>query len=133
VSAFFDTNVLLYAQQRDAKGARARTLLASGGSISVQVLNEFAAVSARKQGKDWNEIAEAIEDALAVVEPPLPLTLDLHLAARTLAARHNVAFYDALIVAAAIEAGCDTLYSEDLQNGRSFGQLKVVDPFAANP
>jgi predicted nucleic acid-binding protein len=52
VSAFFDTNVLVYAQQVDGKADRARALFATGGKLSVQVLNEFAAVSRRKQKRD---------------------------------------------------------------------------------
>ena len=129
MSAFFDTNILVYAQQADGKADRARALLAGGGKISVQVLNEFSAVSRRKQQRDWSEIAEAISDVLAVVDPPLALTLDLHRAARTLAEDSRLSFYDALIVAAAIEAGCDTLYTEDMQHGRKFGGLTIVNPF----
>jgi predicted nucleic acid-binding protein len=72
---FFDTNILVYAQQRSGKAEQARALLAAGGVVSVQVLNEFAAVSRRKLGKDWREIAEALEDARALVGPPIPLTL----------------------------------------------------------
>jgi predicted nucleic acid-binding protein len=129
VSAFFDTNLLVYAQQADRKADRARALFAGGGKISVQVLNEFSAVSRRKQQRDWNEIAEAISDVLALVDPPLALTLDLHKAARTLAKDHSLSFYDALIVAAALEAGCDILYTEDMQHGRKFGGLVIVNPF----
>jgi predicted nucleic acid-binding protein len=129
VSAFFDTNVLVYAQQVDGKADRARALIATGGKLSVQVLNEFAAVSRRKQKRDWREIAEAISDVLALVDPPLALTLELHAAARALAEDHQLSFYDALIVAAAIEAGCDTLFTEDMQHGRSFGGLAIVNPF----
>jgi len=69
VSPFFDTNILVYAQQTDEKGIRARALFAGGGKLSVQVLNEFTAVSRRKQGKNWREISEAISDALALVDP----------------------------------------------------------------
>jgi hypothetical protein len=86
VSAFFDTNILVHAQQTGGKADRARALLADGGKLSVQVLNEFTAVSRRKQRRDWREITEAISDVLAVVDPPLALTLDLHAAARTLGA-----------------------------------------------
>jgi predicted nucleic acid-binding protein len=129
VSAFFDTNILVYAQQPDAKGNRARALFAGGGKLSVQVLNEFTAVSRRKQAKDWREITEAISDALILVDPPLALTLDLHASARVLAEEHRLPVYDALIVAAAIEAGCDTLFSEDMQHGRKFGSLTIVNPF----
>lgn len=129
MNAFFDTNVLVYAQERGAKAEKARALLAAGGFVSVQVLNEFAAVSRRKLGVQWPEIGEAIEDVLALVAPPLPLTVATHVAARSLAADHGVPFYDALIVAAAIEAGCDLLYTEDMQDGRAFGRLKVKNPF----
>ena len=131
MSVFFDTNILVYAQQDGVKADKARALLAAGGVLSVQVLNEFAAVARRKLGKDWTEIGEAIEDALALVDAPLPLTAALHASARTLAADHGFAFYDALILAAALEAGCDTLLSEDLQDGRTLERLKIVDPFAS--
>ena len=129
MSAFFDTNILVYAQQMDGKGDRARALFAGGGKLSVQVLNEFAAVSRRKQRRDWREIDEAVADVLTMVDPPLALTLDLHHSARALAQDHGLSFYDALIVSAAIEAGCDTLFSEDMQHGRSIGGLAIVNPF----
>ena len=131
MSVFFDTNILVYAQQNGAKAEKARALLAAGGVLSVQVLNEFAAVARRKLGKEWDEIGEAIEDALALVDPPLPLTTALHAMAREIARDHGFRFYDALILAAALDAGCDTLFSEDLQDGRAFGALRVVNPFRA--
>jgi predicted nucleic acid-binding protein len=130
VRAFLDTNIVIYAQQQNAKGEIARQLLAKGGVISVQVLNEFASVSQRKLGRNWQEISDAISDLLAITEAPVILTLDLHMAARSLAERHTLSFYDALIIAAALEAGCDTLLSEDMQNGRRFGKLTIADPFA---
>ena len=129
MSAFFDTNILVYAQQTGGKADRARALFTAGGKLSVQVLNEFAAVSRRKQQRDWREIAEAISDVLALVDPPLALTFDLHATARALAEGHLMSFYDALIVASAIEAGCDVLYSEDMQHGRTIGGLAIVNPF----
>jgi len=100
--------------------------------VSVQVLNEFAAVAHRKLGKAWDEIAEAIDDALALVDAPLSLTMTLHAAAREIARDHGVGFYDALIVAAALDAGCDKLLSEDLQDGRVFGALRIVNSFRAD-
>lgn len=129
MSAFFDTNILVYAQQTGGKAERARALFVDGGKISVQVLNEFTVVSRRKQRRDWREIAEAISDVLAMVDPPLALTHDLHMAAQALAEEHRLAFYDALIVSAALEAGCDTLFSEDLQHGRRIDGLVIVNPF----
>jgi predicted nucleic acid-binding protein len=121
--------MLVYAQQMDGKGDRARALFAGGGKLSVQVLNEFTAVSRRKQRRDWREIDEAVADVLTMVDPPLLLTLDLHNSARALAQDHRLSFYDALIVSTAIEAGCDTLFSEDMQHGRSIGGLAIVNPF----
>jgi predicted nucleic acid-binding protein len=132
VSVFFDTNILVYAQQAGGKADRARALLAGGGKLSVQVLNEFTAVMRRKQDKEWREIGEAISDVLALVEPPRPLTLDLHIAARALAEEHRLSFYDALIVVSAIEAGCNVLYSEDMQHGRTIGGLAIANPFLEN-
>jgi predicted nucleic acid-binding protein len=59
----------------------------------------------------------------------LPLTAKSNRAAVALARDHNLGFYGALIVAAALEAGCDTLFSEDMQHGRKFGGLTIVNPF----
>jgi predicted nucleic acid-binding protein len=129
VSVFFDTNILVYAQQTGEKADRSRALFLGGGKLSVQVLNEFTAVSRRKQRKEWREIGEAISDVLTLVDPPLALTLDQHAAARALAEDQQLSFYDALIVASAIGAGCDVLYSEDMQHGRTIGGLTIVNPF----
>jgi predicted nucleic acid-binding protein len=129
VNAFFDTNILVYAQQIGAKADRARAVLANGGKFSVQVLNEFTSVSLRKLGKSWREIDDAIDDALELFGAPLPLTLDLHVAARALAETYRLSFYDALIIAAAVESGCDTLYSEDMQHGQMIGSLRIQNPF----
>jgi predicted nucleic acid-binding protein len=133
VSAFFDTNILLYAQEAGRRGDAARAVFAAGGQLSVQVLNEFVAVSRRKHGRDWRQIEDAIDDVLALVEPPLALTPATCVQARMLARDHGFSFYDALIVAAAIESGCDTLYSEDMQHGRVIAGLTIVNPFAAPP
>lgn len=129
MTVFLDTNVLIYAQEAGAKGDAARTVLATGGIVSVQVLNEFASVCLRKLGKSRTEIDEALADILALVPEPIPLTLDIHVAARRLASDHGLQFYDALIVAAAAEAGCDTLLSEDLQTGRRIGRVLIQNPF----
>lgn len=131
MSAFLDTNILVYAQQDGNKGDNARELLAAGGKLSVQVLNEFVAVSRRKLQKNWDEVGEAIDDALALVDPPLPITLDTHRSATSLARDHGLSFYDALIVASALEAGCDTLFSEDMQHGQRVESVAIVNPFAA--
>lgn len=129
MSGFFDTNILIYGQQEGAKGDRARTILAGGGNVSVQVLNEFASVARRKMGYGWDDVSEAIDDVLALVESPLPLTLEIHSLALALADSHGFSFYDALVVAAALEAGCNALFTEDLQHGRTISGLTIINPF----
>jgi predicted nucleic acid-binding protein len=129
VRAFFDTNVLLYAASEDPRQAKADELLRRGGVISVQVLNEFANVSLIKLRLDWPSIETALTRFCDAFEEIVPLTLATHAAAVGLARDHRVAFYDALIVAAAREAGCDTLFTEDMQDSRRFGDLAIVNPF----
>lgn len=128
---FFDTNVLIYAfAADDPRNARAEALIADGGVIGVQVLNEFTNVTRRKLRWDW----EQIEAALAVIAELLgvarPLTPALHARAVVLARDFKLPFYDALIVAASIDAGCDILCSEDLQNGQTFDAVTVENPFS---
>ncbi len=130
MSVFFDTNILIYAQQTGPKAEQSRALLAQGGKLSVQVLNEFTAVARRKLQHDWADISDAIADILTILDPPLALTFELHASARALAEENLLSFYDALIVAAAIEAGCTTVYSEDMQHGRAIGGVVIVNPFA---
>ena len=129
-SRFFDTNILIYAfAAGDPRSARAEALVAGGGVIGVQVLNEFTNVTRRKLRWQW----EQIEAALAVIEellgPARPLTAAVHAGAVVLARDHELSFYDALIVAAALDAGCEVLFSEDLQHGQKFGALRVENPF----
>jgi len=129
VTPFFDSNIVVYAFLDVAKRERALDLLASGGVISAQVLNEFTNVARRKRQRDWSDIERAISVIRARFPDIVPLTADTHAAALDLARDHGLAFYDALIVAAAIEAGCDTLFSEDMQHSRVIGGLTIVNPF----
>jgi len=128
---FADTNVLLYLISRDAaKARRTEKLLAARVSISVQVLNEFANVARRKHSLDWTELSETLAGIRHFVELH-PLTLDTHLRGLALAERYGFSLYDAMIAAAALQAGCDTLLSEDFQAGQLIdGRLKIVNPFA---
>jgi predicted nucleic acid-binding protein len=64
-------------------------------------------------------------------EPPIPLSVETHEAALKIAAQYGYHVYDALILAAALEEGCDTLYTEDLQNGQKVGPLTIRNPFVA--
>ncbi len=134
MSVFFDTNILLYADDADAgaKTTIARDLLRQSligrtGVVSTQVLQEFY-VNARKKLKLDGAAARArIEVYLAF--DVVTVTPSLLLAAVDLHRLDSVSFWDALIIRAAEQAACDTLYSEDLQAGRRFGPLRVVNPF----
>ena len=129
MTAFFDTNVLVYTATSDPRKRQADRLLRAGGIVSVQVLNEFAHVASRKLRHRWDIIEFALEQFRLSLEAIRPLTYDTHAAALKLARRDGFSFYDALIVASAIEAGCETLYSEDMQHGRTIGTLTIRNPF----
>ena len=130
MTAFLDTNVLIYAQGAGAKSEVARQMILAGGVISVQVLNEFAAVLRRKFRFEWEDIAEAIADVRTALDPVRPIDVVTHTKAVSLAHTHGFSFYDSLIIASALEAGCDTLLTEDLQTGRRIEGLTIVNPFA---
>ncbi len=128
--SFLDSNVLIYAVSSDARAARAQKALEKGQVISVQVLNEFANVARRKLGRTTGEIREATARFCAAFDV-LPITLQLHDAALDICEDYGFSFYDALVVAAALEAGCAKLYTEDLQHGQLIEkQLRIVNPFA---
>jgi predicted nucleic acid-binding protein len=131
--AFLDTNVLIYALARnDSRATAAMALLAAGGVVSVQVLNEFVPVARRKLRMGWGDIIEAVSAVRALCTVVAPLTLATHDAAVRIAERYGFSFYDALIAAAAQLADCTLLYSEDFQDGQIIdGGLTVRNPFAA--
>lgn len=127
---FFDTNILIYAfAANEPRSARAEALIAEGGVIGVQVLNEFTNVTRRKLGWDWPQVEAALAVIKDLLGPVRPLTVDIHAQAVVLARVHGLSFYDALIVAAAADAQCRMLCSEDLQHGRKFGAITVDNPF----
>jgi predicted nucleic acid-binding protein len=130
---FFDTNVLIYTiGEHDARTPAAEALLSRGGLISVQVLNELASVARRKLRMSWPEITEALGAIRTLCPSPIPITAEMHDAAVRLAELHGFHIYDALIVAAALEADCGTLYTEDLQSGQVIdGRLTIHNPFDA--
>jgi predicted nucleic acid-binding protein len=129
MKAFFDTNVLVYTVTLDPRKRQADRILRTGGIVSVQVLNEFANVARNKLRHEWRTITYALERFRLSFEAVCPLTLDTHVAAVSLAEDNGLAFDDALIVASAIEAGCDTLYTEDMQHNRAIGGLTIRNPF----
>jgi predicted nucleic acid-binding protein len=130
---FFDTNILIYAvAQDDPRTSVAENLLTEGGVVSVQVLNEFAAVARRKLGMPWKDVTEALHGVRILCPDPVALTIATHEVALRIAARHDYRIYDALIIAAALQAGCDILCTEDMQDGHVIDRrLTIRNPFAA--
>lgn len=131
VRPFFDTTILIYSiWEIDTRAAVAEELLAGGGHINVQVLNEFASVARRKLKMSWKEISESLISIRSLCQPVTPLTVRVHEAALEIAADSGYNIYDALILAAALDAGCDTVYSEDMQDGQKIGPVTIRNPFA---
>lgn len=129
-SAFIDTNVVLYLLSADARKAdTAEALLAQGGVVSVQVLNEAASVCRRQLQLPWSEVRELLK-AVKACCTVVPLTLAAHEHALELAERYQIGFYDALVCASAQEAGAEVLCTEDLQHGQMLGSLRARNPFA---
>lgn len=132
LDTFFDTSVLLYLLSTDAaKADRVEELLAARGTISVQALNEFAAVSLRKLRMPPPEVKEILDTVRAVCDV-VPLTVEIHDRALAIVARYGFSLYDSMLIAAALIAGSKRLYSEDLQHGQVIErQLRVVNPFVS--
>jgi predicted nucleic acid-binding protein len=128
---FFDSNVLVYLTDTESgKAGRTEDLLAEGGVISVQVMNEFANVALRKVRLSWSETRDFLDTFRATLEI-VPLTLETHERGLSLAEQYQLNVYDGMIVAAALIAGCATLYSEDMQDGMVIDGLTVRNPYAA--
>jgi predicted nucleic acid-binding protein len=89
MSYLIDTNILIYAQGTGTKSEVARQMILAGGVISVQVLNEFAAVLRRKFGFEWEVIAEAIADVRTALDPVRPIDVVAHTEAVSLPHAHG--------------------------------------------
>jgi predicted nucleic acid-binding protein len=127
---FFDTNILLYLLSEDNRKAdRAEAIIATGGVISVQVLNEFASVASRKLGMAFDEIRDTLDTVRAICQTQ-PLTIETHDLGLDIAERFGFSLYDSMIVSAALQSGCTILYSEDMQHGQEINtQLVITNPF----
>jgi predicted nucleic acid-binding protein len=135
--AFFDTNVLVYAfavrasSRLDPRTEMAEKAMSLGGAVSVQVLNEFADVATRKFKLGWDLVEQYLEVIDALCGRPIPLTAEMYKAAVNISKRHGYRIYDSLILAAAIQAGCSTVCTEDMQHGRMIEGLRIENPFRA--
>jgi predicted nucleic acid-binding protein len=129
-ASFFDTNVLVYLASGDAvKADRAEAAIAAGGAISVQVLNEITNVARRKMKMSWAD-THTFLDMLRGLLTVYPLTVEVHETGLGLAERYGFSTYDAMIAASALHAGCNTLWSEDMQHGMALDEgLRIVNPF----
>lgn len=130
VDRFFDTSVLLYLlSEVSDKADQVEQLLAERGTISVQVLNEFAAIALRKLRMPLSDVRDILDTVRAVcgVESVTVVTHDRGLAVHE---RYGFSLYDSMIVSSALIVGSKVLYSEDLQDGQIIdGQLRVSNPF----
>jgi len=128
--SFLDTNVLLYLLSADERKADlAEEIVAEGGVISVQVLNEFASVATRKLGMSIPDVVEVLR-AVRTMCRVVALDEATHDLGLRLAERYALSIHDATIAAAAGLAGCKLILSEDLQDGlRLEGRLRVRNPF----
>jgi predicted nucleic acid-binding protein len=129
---FFDSNVLIYlTDEESGKAGRTEDLLADGGVISVQVLNEFANVALRKVRLSWPETRDFL-DTFRTTLMIVPLTIDMHDRGLDLAERYRLNVYDGMIVAAAQLSGCKVLYSEDMHDGLVIDRLTIRNPYAGS-
>jgi predicted nucleic acid-binding protein len=130
MAASLDSNIIVYLAESDsAKRLRSKALVAEGGWISAQVMNEVAAVARRKIRLAWPAVHEllALVRSFLIVEP---LTLATHEQTLFVAERYKLDVYDSAVVASALLAGCDTLWSEDMHHGLVIeGTLTIRNPY----
>lgn len=135
---FLDTNVFIYTFDARAPGKakKAAQLIRQGvdsgeGIVSYQVVQEFFNVALRRFSNPMT-VAEAEQYLITVFRPLLAVHSSpaIYVEALRISAKHRLAWYDSIIIAAALEAGCETLYSEDLQHGRKIESLTIENPFA---
>ena len=128
---FLDTNILVYASApQDQRSSVAVEVVARGGTISVQVLNEFAVVARRKFGWDWPDIQSAVAGYRRALPNPRSISVETHVIGVGIAAHHGFRIYDSLLLASAMEAGCTVFLSEDMQHGRVIdSRLTIRNPF----
>lgn len=126
---FIDTNVLVHFTGSDERALAAETLVAGGGTISVQVLNELTLVWRRKYDYSWNLVRETLWSLRTLLEVS-PVVVDTHVLGLSIAERYQLQIYDSLLLASALLADCETFLSEDLHDGLVVeGQLIIRNPF----
>ena len=113
--SFFDTSILIYViSLGDARAAKAEELLAEGGCISVQVLNEFVAVARRKLKMPWHEVRDALSTIRSLCEAPTPLSVATHEAALEIAEQYGYHIYDDTDFSPQLSMRTATLYTQKI-------------------
>lgn len=127
---FFDSSVLVYIASGDAaKADRAEAAIATGGAISVQILNEITNVARRKMRLSWSDTRTLLHTLRSLLTVH-PLTLDVHETGLGVAERYGFSTYDAMVAASALHAGSQILWSEDMQHGMKLKEgLRILNPF----
>ena len=127
---FLDTNVLVYLFDDDPiKADVAEKILEIGATISVQVLNEFTRTARRKMKRPWSDVHHMLT-AIRANCVVTPVSLAVHERGLAYAERYRLQIFDAMLVAAAVLAGCKTLYSEDMHHGLIIDGLTIRNPYA---
>ena len=130
VAPFLDSNILLYSYSNDARSSTAKRITSEPYAISVQVLNEFANVSIRKQNLDLETVESRLIAVVTLAETIVPLSMETHMLGLVVARRYRLQLYDGMIVAAALLADSETLLSEDMHHGLVIeGRLTIRNPF----
>lgn len=129
---FLDTNIFIYAFLDDERSSKAQEIVSKPYVTSVQAFNEFASVVRRKWPQKWVEIRRSLDGLRRMAVTVVELDVQLNASAIDLVDKYNFAFYDALMVAAALEAESSVFLSEDMHDGLTVdGRMKIVNPFTA--
>ncbi len=134
VRSFFDTNILVYADDKAAPAKQRRSIdliaehrRARSGVVSLQILQEYFVTVTRKLHVE-SSVARRKVELLAEFYVAVPDVSDI-LAAIDLHRLHNLSFWDALVIRSAKQSGCTVLFSEDMQHTRDIDGLQIVNPF----
>ncbi len=127
---FLDSNILLYSIRLESeKAPQSLALILTGNAvISAQVLNEFFNVASKKYRMTPVEIMGVLQPIKSVCKV-VPLTIESHELAAEIFGQTNFGIYDCNIIAAAELAGCDVLYTEDMNHGQRIGRVNIINPF----
>lgn len=130
---FLDTNVLLYAatkkeEEREKRNVARELLALDGVGLSVQVLAEFYVNAISKLKLPEEQVLRVLDKMRSY--PVLPVDEAVFWSALEIRKRYGISYWDSAILAAAIELGCGTVFSEDLNDGQVYAGVKVVNPFA---